>query len=370
MRSSSESVRFGDPSRAPRSYHHLGTSRSRWSGRDDRPRGIPPRMRRMSTDLQSSIVPTKYWHALDDGRIQCDLCPRFCKLREGQRGLCFVRARAGRPGRPDDLRPLQRLLRRPDREEAAQPLPARHAGPVLRHGGLQPGLQVLPELGHLQVARDGHPGRRRLARRHRRGRRRLGCRSVAFTYNDPVIFHEYAIDVAAGLPGPGRQDRRGDRRLHLRPSPAPSSTATWMPPTSTSRRFTERFYHEVSAGQLAARCWRPSKYLKHETDVWFEMTTLLIPGQNDSDAELDAMTRWVVEHLGPDVPHALLRLPSRLRMMRHARHPARDPAPRPRIALGQRRPLRLRRQRPRPRGRQHLLPLAAARRSSGATGTS
>ena len=42
--------------------------------------------------IQDSIRPTRYWHTLDDGRIQCDICPRACKLREGQRGLCFVRA--------------------------------------------------------------------------------------------------------------------------------------------------------------------------------------------------------------------------------------------------------------------------------------
>ena len=74
-----------------------------------------------------------------------------------------------------------------------------------------------------------------------------------------------------------------------------------MPRTSTSRAFTEGFYRKICGGELAP-VLDTLRYLKHETDVWFEITTLLIPGENDSDAELDAMTRWVVEELGPDVP--------------------------------------------------------------------
>jgi AMMECR1 domain-containing protein len=93
----------------------------------------------------------RWWHALDDGRIQCDLCPRDCKLHEGQRGACFVRQRKRRNG-ADHLRPQFGLLHRPDREEAAQPLLPRLQRAVLRHRRLQPGLQVLPELGHLEVA--------------------------------------------------------------------------------------------------------------------------------------------------------------------------------------------------------------------------
>src|SRR5664279_1320924 len=116
-------------------------------------------------------VPTRYWHLLENGRLQCDVCPRPCRLHEGQRGLCFVRARVDKAGCSDVLRSLYR--------------------------GLQPGLPVLPELGHLYVTQHRRPGTVRggpadLARTAQG----LGCRSVAFTCNDPVILWEYAAHVA------------------------------------------------------------------------------------------------------------------------------------------------------------------------------
>jgi pyruvate formate lyase activating enzyme len=129
---------------------------------------------------------------------------------------------------------------------------------------------------------------------------RLGCRSVAFTYNDPVIFLEYAMDVADAC------RKRGINAVAV--------TAGYV--NDAARRelfahidaanvdlkgFTEDFYHRICAGHL-----RPVldtlEYLKHETTVWFEITNLLIADANDSDDEIDAMTRWVVEHLGSDVP--------------------------------------------------------------------
>jgi len=128
----------------------------------------------------------------------------------------------------------------------------------------------------------------------------LGCRSVAFTYNDPVIFMEYAIDVADACRARGIK--------------AVAVTAGYI--TSAARRaffahmdaanvdlkgFTEGFYRDVCAAELGP-VLDTLRYLKRETSVWFELTTLLIPGLNDSDEELDAMTRWVVDELGPDVP--------------------------------------------------------------------
>ena len=128
----------------------------------------------------------------------------------------------------------------------------------------------------------------------------LGCRSVAFTYNDPVIFHEYAIDVAAAC----RQ--RSIKTVAVTAGevcPEPRAEFyRWMDAANVDLKgFTEKFYHEVCAGHLAP-VLETLEYLKHETDVWFEITTLLIPGLNDSDRELDELTKWIVERLGPDVP--------------------------------------------------------------------
>ena len=128
----------------------------------------------------------------------------------------------------------------------------------------------------------------------------LGCRSVAFTYNDPVIFLEYASDVA---------DACRARGIHpvavtagyVCPEPRADFFSHIDAANVDLKGFTEEFYKRVCGGQLAA-VLDTLEYLVHETDVWVEITNLIIPGHNDSDAELDTMTAWVVEHLGVDVP--------------------------------------------------------------------
>jgi len=133
-----------------------------------------------------------------------------------------------------------------------------------------------------------------------RAAQQLGCRSVAFTYNDPVIFMEYAIDVA--------------QACHELGIKAVSVTAGYM--CDEPRRelykymdaanvdlkaFTEQFYKQITIGHLQP-VLDTLTYLKHETNVWFEITTLLIPGENDSEKEIEELTQWVMTHLGPDVP--------------------------------------------------------------------
>jgi pyruvate formate lyase activating enzyme len=128
----------------------------------------------------------------------------------------------------------------------------------------------------------------------------LNCRSVAFTYNDPVIFLEYAVDVAEAC----RQ--HGIRSVavtagYICPEPRRKFFRVIDAANVDLKAFTERFYRKICGGSLTT-VLDTLTYLKHETDVWLETTTLLIPGENDSDRELDQMTAWVVEHLGPDVP--------------------------------------------------------------------
>ena len=142
-------------------------------------------------------VPGRHWHPLDDGRVQCDVCPRACRLHEGQRGLCFVRGAGGRPDGAHHVRSVERVLRGPDREEAAQPFPARVArccrsaprAATWPAGSARTGTS--PSRGR-STGSPTPPPRTTIAE----AAVRLGCRSVAFTYNDPVIFLEYAIDVA------------------------------------------------------------------------------------------------------------------------------------------------------------------------------
>ncbi|MGE3481770.1 MAG: AmmeMemoRadiSam system radical SAM enzyme [Gammaproteobacteria bacterium] len=249
---------------------------------------------------RAATVPTRYWHALADGRVQCDLCPRFCKLHEGQRGLCFVRARQddrivlttyGRSSGycidPIEKKPLNHFL---------------PGTPVLSFGTAGCNLACkfcqnwdISKSREFDTLADA-AAPETIAR----AARELGCRSVAFTYNDPVIFHEYAIDVAQAC------REQGVRTVavtagYVCPEPRAEFYRHMDAANVDLKAFTERFYKHVTGSQLAA-VLDTLVYLKHHTQVWFELTTLLIPGENDSAAEIDAMTRWVVEHLGPDVP--------------------------------------------------------------------
>jgi pyruvate formate lyase activating enzyme len=247
-----------------------------------------------------STIATKYWHTLDDGRIQCDLCPRLCKLHEGQRGFCFVRAREdgqvvlttyGRSSGfcidPIEKKPLNHFL---------------PGTPVLSFGtaGCNLGCKFCQNWDISKsrefdtLADEASPETIAQAALD------LGCRSVAFTYNDPVIFHEYAIDVAKAC-----------RELGIKSVAVTAGEACAEPRAEfyeqmnaanvDLKAFTERFYRDVCASHLQP-VLDTLVYLKHKTNVWFEITTLLIAGENDSDQELDEMTRWVVEQLGPDVP--------------------------------------------------------------------
>ena len=129
---------------------------------------------------------------------------------------------------------------------------------------------------------------------------RLGCRSVAFTYNDPVIFMEYAIDVADAC------RERGIKAVavtagYINPEPRAELFGRMDAANVDLKGFTESFYHDLCAGHLAP-VLETLEYLKLETGVWLEITNLLIPGVNDSEREIDEMAGWVVERLGPDVP--------------------------------------------------------------------
>ena len=128
----------------------------------------------------------------------------------------------------------------------------------------------------------------------------LGCRSVAFTYNDPVIFMEYAVDVAAAC------RERGIKTVavtagYIDPEPRVEFFAAMDAANVDLKAFSESFYRRICGGHLAP-VLETLEYIHRETRTWLELTTLLIPGYNDSNAELQRMAEWVVEHLGPDVP--------------------------------------------------------------------
>ncbi len=254
----------------------------------------------MSGTVDSHVVATKYWHKLEDGRIQCDLCPRECKLHEGQRGLCFVRENlnnaivltsyglsSGYCIDPIEKKPLNHFL---------------PGTPVLSFGTAGCNLACkYCQNWDISKSREIHTlADEASPELIAQAAEQLNCRSVAYTYNDPVIFHEYAIDVA--------------RACHEKDIKSVAVTAGYVSPEPRKefyqymdaanvdlKGFTEKFYYKLTGGHLQP-VLDTLLYLKHETDVWVEITTLLIPGYNDSEAEIDEMTQWVVKELGPDVP--------------------------------------------------------------------
>lgn len=249
---------------------------------------------------KEGLHPGRYWHKLGDGRIQCDVCPRFCKLGDGHRGFCFVRARAGEQivlttyGRssgfcidPVEKKPLYHFL---------------PGTPVLSFGtaGCNLGCKfcqnwdISKSREFDKLSERASPGDIALTAK------KFGCMSVAFTYNDPVIFLEYAVDVAKACHAMGIRTvavTAGE----ICPEPRREFYAHMDAANVDLKAFTEDFYRRVCVGELAP-VLETLQYLKNETGVWLEITTLLIPGENDSDQEIDAMTRWIYRELGPGVP--------------------------------------------------------------------
>jgi len=245
-------------------------------------------------------VPGRYWHRLDDGRIQCDVCPRYCKLNESQRGLCFVR------GRQDERIVLTTYGRSSGFcVDPIEKKPLNHylpGTPVLSFGTVGCNLtckfcqnwdiskaREFDKLQELALPEDVV-----------RAAVASGARSIAYTYNDPVVFLEYAVDVARVA----RQ--RAIKNVAVTAgyiaAAARKELYTWMDAANIDLKgFTEAFYKRLCTGHLGA-VLETLEYLKHETKVWFEITTLLIPGHNDSPQEVKKLSEWVMRRLGPDVP--------------------------------------------------------------------
>jgi pyruvate formate lyase activating enzyme len=265
--------------------------------------------------------PGRHWHRLDDGRLQCDVCPRLCKLHEGQRGLCFVRARQddrivlttyGRSSGfcvdPIEKKPLAHFL------PGSSVLSFGTAGCNLTCKFCQ-NWDISKARAFDRLQAEASPERIADAAL------RNGCRSVAYTYNDPVIFLEYAVDVAEAC------RERGVKNVAVSAGyvgeEARREFFAHMDAANIDlKAFTDGFYKRLCSAQL-----RPVLdtlvYLKHETDVWLEITTLLIPGENDAAEEIGALSDWVAENLGPDVPLHFTAFHPDHRMLDKPRTPAR-----------------------------------------------
>ncbi|MCU7802624.1 MAG: AmmeMemoRadiSam system radical SAM enzyme [Candidatus Thiodiazotropha sp. (ex Lucinoma borealis)] len=244
--------------------------------------------------------PTQYWHKVSNDRVQCDLCPRFCRMKEGKQGFCYVRENYqgavvlntyGRSSGfcidPIEKKPLNHFL---------------PGTPIFSFGTAGCNLACkfcqnwdISKSREIDTLAD-QASPETIAE----AAQRLGCRSVAYTYNDPVIFHEYAIDVAKAC---AERDIKSVAVTagYVCAEPREAFYRHMDAANVDLKSFNEAFYHKLTGAHLQP-VLDTLKYLKHETSVWIEITTLLIPGENDSDQEIDALCQWIVANLGSDVP--------------------------------------------------------------------
>lgn len=254
----------------------------------------------MHTKIENNIVTTDYWHKLADGRVQCDLCPRFCKLHDQQRGLCFIRQNLNQQivltsyGRssgfcidPIEKKPLNHFY------PGSSVFSFGTAGCNLackfcQNWDISKSREMDSLMSKATPETIAHAALNE------------GCKSVAYTYNDPVIFHEYAIDTAQACKELGIKSVAVSAG-YVCAQPRAEFYQAMDAANIDLKAFTEDFYHKITGSHLQA-VLETLQYIKQETNVWLELTTLLIPGENDSEKELQEMTQWVVENLGPDVP--------------------------------------------------------------------
>lgn len=244
--------------------------------------------------------PARWWQSMENGKILCTLCPRYCKIGSGQNGFCFIRQNMGGTlvttgyGHPTGfaIDPIEKK-------------PLNHFLPgtgILSFGtaGCNMGCKFcqnwsmskakLDDLNALSVSPQEIVA---LAQHHQ-------VPSIAYTYNDPVIFGEYVIDISrlarrAGIKSVmvtnGYIDKQARKEVYEFVDAA----------NVDLKAFTEKFYHKLTFSHLAD-ILDTLRWLKHETSVWFEITTLLIPGENDSQNEVARMCSWIIENLGDEVP--------------------------------------------------------------------
>ena len=243
----------------------------------------------------------RWWHPVEDGaKIMCDLCPRACILKDGDRGFCFVRANENNQmvlttyGRstgfcidPIEKKPLNHFL------PGSSVLSFGTAGCNLGCKFCQNWSISKAREIELLSEKAGPDDIADAALRH-------GCKSVAFTYNDPVVLAEYAIDTAKAC------HDRGIMAVavtagYITPEARPEFYSVMDAANVDLKAFTEAFYQKLTLSHLEP-VLDTLKWLKHESNVWFEITNLVIPQENDSEDETARMCEWIVKNLGTDVP--------------------------------------------------------------------
>jgi len=263
-------------------------------------------------------IETRWWHQEGD-KVVCTLCPRECHIPEGQRGFCFVRANVqgrlelttyGRSSGfcidPIEKKPLNHFL---------------PGTAVLSLGtaGCNLGCKFCQNWDISKSREMDRLTEQASPEMIIQAAKQTGCRSVAFTYNDPTIWAEYAIDIAKVARQQGVKTVAVTAG-YISPE-ARGEFYQWIDAANVDlKAFTETFYRKLTQAHLQP-VLDTLKYIKHETDVWLEITNLMIPGENDSPDEIERLCGWIVENLGDLVPIHFTAFHPDFKMMDH------DPTP-------------------------------------------
>lgn len=275
--------------------------------------------------------PGRYWHVLEEeGKIFCDLCPRACVLKEGDRGFCFVRQNVdgqmilttygkstGFCIDPIEKKPLNHFL--PGSSVLSFGTAGCNLGCQFCQNWSISKSREIEQLSEIATPED-------IAQ----AAFRAGCKSVAFTYNDPVIWAEYAIDTAKACHEVGLK-AVAVTAGYITPEARPEFYSVMDAANVDLKAFTGQFYKRLCLAELEP-VLDTLKWLKDESDVWFEITNLMIPEENDSDVEIARMCDWILTNVGDEVPvhftafHPDFRLNSRPRTPEQTLRRAHDQA--------------------------------------------
>ena len=262
----------------------------------------------------------RWWKQQKDGKILCSLCPRYCKIADDQSGFCYIRKNEsgklysygyGRPTGfavdPIEKKPLNHFLPRTD---------------ILSFGtaGCNLGCKFCQNWSMSKAKVDDINSTDASAEDVVNLAKKNNIPSIAYTYNDPIIFAEYVIDISRlarqesiksvmVTNGYISDEARADVFEHIDAA------------NVDLKAFSEQFYYKLTSAHLQP-VLDTLVWLRNETNVWIELTTLLIPGENDSAEEIKQMCEWVLKNLGDSVPLHFTAFHPSSRMMDYPATPA------------------------------------------------
>lgn len=289
----------------------LGTAAACWScksqGETSSEAGI-----RLGPESSLQVQPARWWKSVGDRRIECELCPRQCRVADRERGTCGVRE--NRDGKYFTLvhsRPCTAHVDPIEKKPFYHVLPGKTAFSLAAPGcNLECKFcqnweiaQVRPEQVRTMKARPDDVVR--LARER-------GAPTVACTYSEPVVWSEYMYDIAAAAKSSGLRTLMVSNGF-IQAKPMSELVEVITAVKIDLKAFSEKFYREQCRAELAPVL--ATLRLLGRSKIWLEIVALVIPGLNDGDQDLRALTRFVSGEVGPNVPLHFTRFTPSFRLM-------------------------------------------------------